>query len=88
VKEPPGSLSRLIGILDRLWEDHGCKEKEIPMLWRDGAGRDESRIEIERGLRSLASGDEVPVCPSLAIFIMGKELMRRINILSNSCLGW
>lgn len=62
VKEPPGSLSRLMGILDQLWKDHGCKEKEIPFSWRDGAGRDESRLEMERGLRSLARGDEVSVC--------------------------
>jgi hypothetical protein len=56
-----------------MWEDHGCKEKEIPIVWRDGAGRDESRIEIERGLRALASGDEVSVCPSLDIRYEGER---------------
>ena len=61
-------FTQLTTFLEILFEDHGLKGNEIPVLWRDGAGRDEeSKIEVERGLRGLTRGGEVSVCPSLEI---------------------
>jgi len=79
-------FTQLTTFLEILFEDHGLKGNEIPVLWRDGAGRDEeSKIEIERGLRGLTRGGEVSVCPSLENSSRkGIGLMSRIHILLDS----
>ena len=61
---------RLIKILEGLWGSYGCKNP--PSIWRDGLGGDEEgKRRAEDGLRSLAGGLGVSVCPySLALSVL------------------
>jgi len=60
---------RLIKILEGLWGSYGFKNP--PTIWREGQGGDEEgNRRVEDGLRTLAGGLGVSVCPYCPVLLV------------------